>query len=121
MTELQNIGERLRELDLQDLVSISQAVNGAIPPVLNAVVDGPQEIDYDENANPQMSFLMDEMRAGADLTKLEKRVVQMAQKEITRRIVKRSRTGTRHTRANKRGGKKNKKSQRRKGRCTRRR
>lgn len=124
MNELRAITERLRRLELEDLVSISQATDGAIPPELIAVVEGPQEVDYEEHANPKMLLWMEELREGRDLTPHEKKVVRMAQKEITRRIMKRSRTGTRKTRADKqggkrkirRGGKKNRKS-----RCTRRR
>lgn len=105
MSELRAISERLRRLELEDLVSILQATDGAIPPELIAVVEGPQEVDYEENANPQMLLWMDDLRASGDLTPLEKRAVRMAQKEITRRIVKRSRTGTQKPGAGKRGGK----------------
>lgn len=123
MAKLRAVGERLRRLELEDLVSISQATDGAIPPELIAVIDGPQEIDYDEHANPQMLFWMEDLRASGELTPFEKRVMHMAQKEITRRVVKRSRTGTRRPRAGKRGGKrgKSKKSCTRKVRHTRRR
>jgi len=124
MAELRVITERLRRLELDDLVRISQANDGAIPPELIAVAEGPLEVDYEEHANPQMLLWMEELREGRDLTPHEKQVVRMAQKEITRRIVKRSRTGTRQARAGKRGGRRksrrgNKKSL--KSRCTRRR
>jgi hypothetical protein len=120
MAELRAIGERLRRLELEDLVSISLATNGAIPPELSAVVDGPQEVDYEEHANPQMLFWMEDVRAGGELTPLEKRAVQMARKEITRRIVKRSRTGIRKPRAGKRGGKRGEEKKSRKPHRTRR-
>ena len=121
MVELRTIEERLRRLELDDLISISQATNGAVPPELIAVVDDPQEVDYDEHANPQMLFWMDDMRTIGELTPLEKQVVRMAQKEIVRRIIKRSRTGTLRPGANKRGGKKQGSKKSRKTRRTRRR
>jgi len=79
MAELRAITERLRRLELEDLVSISQAIDGAIPPELIAVVEGPQEIDYEEHANPQMLLWMEELRESGDLTPQEKQVVRMAQ------------------------------------------
>jgi len=121
MVELRTIEERLRRLELDDLISISQATNGAVPPELIAVIDDPQEVDYDEYANPQMLFWMDDMRTSGELTPLEKQVVRMAQKEIVRRIIKRSRTGTRRPGANKRGGKKQSTKKSRNTRRTRRR
>ena len=79
IAELRAITERLRRLELEDLVSISQAIDGAIPPELIAVVEGPQEIDYEEHANPQMLLWMEELRESGDLTPQEKQVVRMAQ------------------------------------------
>ena len=121
MAELRAIGDRLRRLELDDLISISQATNGAVPSELISVVDDPQEVDYDEHSNPQMLFWMDDMRTSGELTPLEKQVVRMAQKEIIRRIIKRSRTGTLRPGANKRGGKKQGSKKSRKTRRTRRR
>lgn len=76
MNKPRAITKRLRRLELDDLVSISQATDGAIPPELISVVEGPQEVDYEENANPQMLLWKEELREGRDLTPDENKVVR---------------------------------------------
>ena len=103
--------KRLGEASEEDLKAIANAKDGAIPHELIYVVDGPQEIDYDEHANPQMLFMMEDMRMGGDLTKLEKKLVAEAKKKL----LGRKSGGRRKTRrGNKKGkGKKSRRTRRR--------
>lgn len=77
--------KRLGEASEEDLKAIANAKDGAIPHELIYVVDGPQDIDYDDNANPQMLFIMEDIRMGAVLTKLEKKLVAEAKKRLSAR------------------------------------
>jgi hypothetical protein len=116
---MESISKRIKDADLKDLADIVQSKNGEIAQSLVYVVDGPNEIDYDENANPAMLFWDEDMRLSGDLTALEKKVIAMAHKEITKRVVHRSRHGKLSGSKTARGGRKRTKSKR-KGRGRRR-
>lgn len=105
--------KRLGEASEEDLKAIANAKDGAIPHELIYVVDGPLEIG-EEHANPQMLFMMEGIRMGGDLTKLEKKLVAEAKKRLSAR----KSGGKRKTR---RVGKKGRAKKNRKSRRTRRR
>jgi hypothetical protein len=121
---LEAVFKRLGAVDTEDLVDIVNSKDGYLAQALVYVVDGPKEIDYDLHDNPEMLFWEEDMRRGGKLTALEKNVIARARKEITKRVVHRTRHGKRGASKAARGGRKRKtrkrKSKRKgRGRCGR--
>ena len=103
---LEAVFKRFGAVDTEDLVAIANSKDGDLAQALVFVVDGPKENDYDEHANPGMLFWEEDVRRGGDLTALEKMVIARAQKEITKRVVHRTRHGKRGASKAARGGRK---------------
>ncbi len=108
--QLDAVFKRLRDVDTEDLVAIANSKDGDLAHALVYVVDGPKDIDYDEHANPAMLFWEEGVRTGGDLTALEKKVIARAQREITKRVVHRTRHGKRGASKVIRGGRRKRKT-----------